>query len=58
MHKSTGDKIGIPDGLVIYRLADAVASVLPLGRHASYIVAEVPQHMNSDQSQLNCPTTY
>ena len=35
MYKSTGDKIGIPDGLVIYRLADAVTSVLPLGRHAS-----------------------
>ena len=32
MHKSAEDKIGIPDGLVIYWLADAV---LPLGRHAS-----------------------
>ena len=33
MHKSTGDKLGIPDGWVIYRLGDVVTSVLPLGRH-------------------------
>ena len=47
-----GDKIGIPDGLVIYRLADAVTSVLPLGRYASIspiiIVVEVPQHKNNN----------
>ena len=32
MHKSTGDKIGIPDGWVI---GDPVTPVVPLGRHAS-----------------------
>ena len=32
--KGTGDKIEIPDGwVIIYRLGDAVASVLPLRRH-------------------------
>ena len=35
MYKSTGDKIGIPDGWVIYRLGDAVTSVFPLGRQVS-----------------------
>ena len=44
--KSTGDKIGIRDGWVIYRLGDVVTSALPLGRriyqHRPYIVAEVP----------------
>ena len=33
--KNSGDKIGIPDGLVIYWLGDAVAFVLRLRRHAS-----------------------
>ena len=33
--KSTGDKIGIPDGLVIHWLGDVVTFVLPLRRHAS-----------------------
>ena len=33
--KSTGDKIGIPDGWGIYRLGDVVTSVLPLGRHTN-----------------------
>ena len=31
----TGDKIGIPDGWVIYWLGDAVTPVVPLGRHAN-----------------------
>ena len=33
--KSTGDKIGIPDGWIIYWLGDAATSVLPLGRHTN-----------------------
>ena len=33
--KSTGDKIGIPDGWVIYCLGDAGTSVLLPGRHAN-----------------------
>ena len=33
MHKSTGDKIGVPDNWVIYWLGDGATSVLPLRRH-------------------------
>ena len=44
--KSSGDKIGIPDSWIIYRLGDAVTSVLPLGRHTSTspILLQGPPH--------------
>ena len=68
MHKSIGDKIGIPDGWIIYWLGDAVAfnctSAWKTCQHKPYIIAEVLQHKSSIYSEpaelsdyiLNCGT--
>ena len=57
MHKSTGDKIGIPDSWIIYWLGDAVTHVVPLGRHANtgpILLQKYPSIKRCTQSQLNC----